>query len=364
MVGVPAATADNAPMWESPVGLTPGAATAVRMQSEDVSVQIVERGSAAIAVVDATFDMNNPGQAQRLLVGFPNFVYGALPSTDTFSPVFFTPANLTNFRAWTDSANFSPSERQVAVGQFGGSDWFVWSMPYPANQVVRVHVAYEQKLNEQLESPFYRPIVHATYVLRTGALWADTIGSAIVTFTAPDGGGFVGAENTVEASDARLVWHFSDFKPTFDPDAAYVYSGPWQELRAAEARVNAPDAAPADDLRAAQAALRVLGRDGPYGEPPALVARYASAMRTWAAQATDLGTPEAWEIVGDVEHYAAMPTGKSHGELACWPDAGAAAYDRAAALGSASAAEKRADLDTAVTWMKNVAMLDPIQPCG
>jgi hypothetical protein len=364
LLGVPAATADNAPMWESSVGLTPGAATTIRMQSEDVSLQIVERGSAAVAVVDATFDMNNPGPMTRLLIGFPNFVYGALPSTDAFSPVFFTPANLTNFRAWTDSANYSPAIRQVAVGQFGGSDWFVWSMPYPPKQLTHVHVAYEQKLNEQLDSPFYRPIVHATYVLRTGALWADTIGKATVTFTAPDGGGFVGAEKTAEASDSKLVWQFSDFKPTFDPDAAYIYRAPWQELKAAEARVAAPDAAPADFLRAAQAAIKVLGTDGPYAQPPVLVERYAAAMRSWANKATELGTPEAWEIAGDVEHYAAMPTTKNHGELACWPDAGAAAYERAAALGSASAAEKRASLDTTVIWMKDVAFMDPVQSCS
>jgi hypothetical protein len=189
LLGVPAATADNAPMWESSVGLTPGAATTIRMQSEDVSLQIVERGSAAVAVVDATFDMNNPGPMTRL------------------------------------------------------------------------------------------------YVLRTGALWADTIGKATVTFTAPDGGGFVGAEKTAEASDSKLVWQFSDFKPMFDPDAAYIYRAPWQELKAAEARVGAPDAAPADFLRAA-------------------------------------------------------------------------------ALGSAAAAEKRASLDTTVTWMKDVAFMDPVQSCS
>ena len=96
--------------------------------------------------------------------------------------------------------------------------------------------------------------------------------------------------------------------------------------------------------------------------PP--VERYAAAMRTWANRATELGTPEAWEIAGEVELYAAMPTTKNHGELACWPDAGAAAYERAAALGSAAAAEKRTSLDTTVTWMKDVAFMDPVQSCS
>jgi hypothetical protein len=250
------------------------------------------------------------------------------------------------------------------MGQFGGSDWFVWSMPYPARDSVRVHVSYEQKLNEQFDDPSSRPIVHATYVLRTGALWAGTIGSATVTFTAPDGGGFVDAENTAEASDNRLVWHFTDFKPTFDPDVAYIYGAPWQELRSAEAGVNSASAAPADYLRAAQAALRVLGRDGSYAEPAALVDRYASVMRTWAWKSTDLDTADAWEAFGDAETYAAMPTTKNHGELACWPDAAGAAYDRAAELGSVSAVEKRANLDAAIKWMTDVAHMDAPQPCS
>jgi len=37
---------------------------------------------------------------------------------------------------------------------------------------------------------------------------------------------------------------------------------------------------------------------------------------------------------------------------------------RAAALGSAAAAEKRASLDTTVTWMKDVAFMDPVQSCS
>jgi hypothetical protein len=332
------------------------------MESENVSVQVVERGSAAVAVVDATFVMTNPGPAVQLLVGFPNFADSALVQTDSYSPVMFTPANLVNFRAWTDTTNFIPAKKQVAVGRYGGSEWFVWTMSYPPGQTL-VHVSYEQKLAEQPDSPWYRPIVHTSYVLRTGALWAGTIKSATVTFSAPNGGGFVGAERTTQASDSQLVWRFTDFKPTFDLDAAYIYRRPWQELRFAEAAVN-DNAGPGEYLRAAQAALRILGRDGPFGQPPTLVQRYATAMRAWAWRASELDGADVWEAIGDVEHYAAMPTGKHHGELACWPEAGAAAYEQAAALGSTSAADKRSELDATVLWMQSVPYLDPIESCS
>jgi hypothetical protein len=333
------------------------------MESENVSIQIVERGSAAIAVVDATFDLHNPGAATQLLVGFPDFVYGALPPTDAYSPVIFTPGNLTNFRAWTETQNFVPQRRQVPVGQYGGSEWFVWNMRFPAQQTVKVNVAYEQKLDEQSDMPWYRPIVHATYVLRTGALWAGTIGSAKVTFTATNGGGFVGAQRASEVSETKLIWQFDDFKPTFDPDAVYIYQAPWQELRSAERAVQTPNAEPADYLRAASAALRVLGREGPFGQPPSLVERYAPAMRSWAWQAVELDSADAWEAIGDVELYAAMPTSKHHGELACWPDAGAAAYERASERGSVRAAEKRAELEAIVQFMHDTPGLEPIRVC-
>ena len=38
--------------------------------------------------------------------------------------------------------------------------------------------------------------------------------------------------------------------------------------------------------------------------------------------------------------------------------------DRASALGSASATDKRADLGATVEWMKDIVYLDPIQSCS
>lgn len=361
LIALPVARADNAPMWESPIGLTPGGQTTVRMAAEQVDVQVVERGSAAIAVVAANFDMVNSGAAQSALVGFPNFAYAVAPG-DEYSPVTFNPMNLSNFHAWTDSTTFSPQKRTVNFGRFGGSEWFVWTMAYPAKGAIRVHVEYEQKLDEQVNADYYRPVVHVSYVLRTGALWAGNIGQVHVTFAAPNGGGFVGAERAVQLADDHIQWQFSDLKPTFDLDTAYVYAGPWQELRAAEAAVNGEGAGGQENLRAAKAALRLLGTDGPYRVPPALVNRYGAAMRQWARSASSLDTAEAWETVGDVEQFWAKPKTKNHGEFACWPEAGAAAYERAADLGSQSAADKRSGFDQTVAFMQQ-AGFDPVPLC-
>jgi hypothetical protein len=232
-------------------------------------------------------------------------------------------------------------------------------MAYPQGQTTRVRISYEQ----QLQDPgVTNPIVHATYVLRTGALWANQIGDARVTFTTSSGGGFVGGEQAVEQSDDRIAWHYVDFKPDFDLDTAYVLAAPWRELQSAEIALADAMPQPADYLRATKAALAVLGTDGPYGLPTALVSHYAPAMRSWAAQAIALDTAEAWEAMGDSEHYWAMPVTKNHGELACWPDAAASAYERAAELGSPSAQGKRTDLDRTLAFMRQNGMTEP-PPC-
>jgi hypothetical protein len=77
------------------------------MAAEDVEVQVIERGSAAYAVVAATFDMLNTGSARPMQVGFPNFAYGVVEGDD-YSPVTFNPMNISNFRAWTETETFLP----------------------------------------------------------------------------------------------------------------------------------------------------------------------------------------------------------------------------------------------------------------
>jgi hypothetical protein len=363
LIGSPAA-ADNAPMWESPVGLTPEGATSVQMAAETVNVDVVERGGQPVAVVNAAFDMTNPGPSVELLVGFPNFAYEAI-NDGTYSPVSFTSAKLTKFKAWTEATTFQPTPRTVDAGRFGGTEWFVWSMAYPQGRTTRVNVSYEQRLGPPafLEQGAATPFVNVTYVLRTGALWAGAIGDARITFTASGGGGLVGGEQAVELADQRIVWHFTDLKPTFDLEAGYVLAGPWQELQTAELALNAGIPTGGDYLRAARAALAVLGTDGAYLQPPALVSHYAPAMRTWAENATALDSAEAWETLGDTEVYWAKPSMKNHGELACWPDAGAAAYERAAELGSTAAAVKRRGLDETVAFMTGVQATAAPPPC-
>src|SRR5215212_4217534 len=69
-----AARADNAPMWETPVGLAPGnPGSLVQLRSEQVDVEIVELETSVVLDVRAVFDMVNHGDDVDLLVGFPSW---------------------------------------------------------------------------------------------------------------------------------------------------------------------------------------------------------------------------------------------------------------------------------------------------
>ena len=59
-----------------------------------------------------------------------------------------------------------------------------------------------------------------------------------------------------------------------------------------------------------------------------------------------------------------MPTHKHHGELDCWPDLAAQAYDRAIALGSPTAAARKDDLQAARDFHHQIDPTSPLQPCA
>lgn len=117
--------ADQAPMWDSPVGLTPGqAGSQVRMVAETVDIPVVERDRNVNAVVLAVFDMLNQGPDVTMKVGFPSFTFPIIrqalgSEAETYSPVTFNPVNLTAFRVWTDEREYQASVQEVGPGTAG-----------------------------------------------------------------------------------------------------------------------------------------------------------------------------------------------------------------------------------------------------
>lgn len=375
--------ADQAPFWESPVGLTPGHPDArVRMASETVDIQVVERPDGVFAVVDATFSMLNEGPDIRMKVGFPNWVADLFKE---FSPVVFTPANLQEFRVRSRGVEYAVTEEKVELGRWGGGPWLLWEMDYPSGRLVDVRVSYEQTLTRpSWDGTYVQPYVLPMYVLRTGALWAGTIGQATITMTAPSGGAFlggpelaaynrkligrldedeledrytltwpslrevIGADRATERSETRLVWRMRDFEPDRDVGTTYILRDAWTGLRDGEAAVATGTASADAYVRAARAALRVLVWMGRTLGPRSLVERYAAPARAWAWAAAMLD-PEhagAWEAVGDVERWWAG----SERFLQCWPTRGAAAYRRAIELGSPTASQRLEEMFATAEW--------------
>jgi hypothetical protein len=390
------ALADQAPFWESPVGLVPGdPTTQVRMASENVDVQVVEHDDEIRAEVTARFDMINDGPDQTLKVGFPASTVSlfdnlAQPDAEgrrhADAPVLFSPDSLRAFKVSVNGRELRSWRQDIpAAAQAGfGADWLMWEMTYPAGQPVLVDVSYEQVLTDRAGDQVAQPM----YVLRTGALWAGSIGDAVVTFSAPDGGAFVGGpelfsrteadgttttypragqiyepEAAADSTPTRMVWHLTDVEPTGDVGATYVRSAAWQRFTQADAAIVASPSPSADQLQeAASSAFAILTGvypcslpasqvciTGPYNIPRGLVDRLPGPARDRARQAAELAPDDGAHqlVLGNLEYWFAMPRRKHHGELQCWPTRGVDAYEKAITLGAPGAAGQLDDLHEA-----------------
>jgi hypothetical protein len=373
-------------MWDSPVGLTPGhPGHRVRMVREDVDVEVVESDADIFAFVHATYELLNAGPDLTMKVGFPGETYDLdewreQPVVDRLGPYWakFRPGTIADFRAWADDEPLDVAWESPVTSGDGPlwRAWLVWQMTFPSQRPVRVRVSYRQQLDVPLvppdparapdppRPPSDTPVL---YVLRTGALWDGTIGEAGITIRATGGGvllggpelqfsplvpggearttppreAFLGAAQAAERAPDRLVWRLREFEPAWDIGSTYVSSRVWDSLSRVEAAIQAGTADETDYLLGVELARELVGSG--YRRPLVLVQRYAAALRDWARRAVALGPddPAAWEALGDVEW------GRAEGfmELTCWPVAAAEAFERAAALGSPTASDKRERLE-------------------
>lgn len=392
--------ADQAPFWESPVGLVPGHPTMqVRMAGETVDVQVLERGAEIRAAVQATFTMANDGEEIQLKVGFPAYttsLFDELVEPDASgrrfadAPVMFSPWAIRSFRVAVDGRELRSWRQDVpgAAAAGFGADWLMWEMTFPARQSVQVDVAYEQVLTDRAADLVVQP----TYVLRTGALWHGVIGEATVTLSAPVGGVFIGGpelfmrteddgstatyprqdqvagpDEADVASPTRVVWRLREVDPIQDVGATYVRASAWRELADAERAILSGTPTAEQLRRGAEAALALLGGPtactespptlclgGPHGRPLVLVERLAPTAREWARRAAELAPDDGAALLtfGDLEHWHAMPGRRHHGELGCWPSVAADAYERAETLGASGAAPRLEGLRQAARYIR------------
>lgn len=387
--------ADNAPLQPTTAGLMPGVhGTTVRMASEKVDLNVTERDGAVHAIVNASFDMFNRGSpAVNLTVGFPKF-NGTYMVAGGFAG--FDPTQFADFRAASGSTSFQPTVKPVAftsdAEKLYAGDWYVWQMDYPGNKTTNVQVSYDQTI-----SPDQNGAVYISYILRTGALWDDTIGDATITMSSGTGGAFLlpSADEVIQGSfdpqpphtvtqqeaqtrlptssaTNQVAWHLSDFKPSFDPFVFYVPGDKWQRLTSAQARLAADSPAASDYAAATQAFFDAFGRD-PSGlpavvrhhAPQALKDRY-DQVRGWTDLAIQLDptSPAALDALGDMQYVSEA---RATLYLSCRPELAPVSYQRAVELGSSTA---QAKLDGINMHIRNTGgkllscSTDPNQPAA
>jgi hypothetical protein len=353
--------ADNAPMWESPEGLTPGIPNSrVQMAGETVSIAVHENADGVVADVAADFDMLNPGPDTQMLVGFPNMAWDALFANNrdaTYSPVTFQA--IQNFRASSALGQYAPAQRKVGgSGPFKDSSWFVWNMLYPGGKPLRVQVTYQQQLLSlrMYTSDFPAPsAIPVSYVLRTGALWDGPIGSAVITIFAPDGGGVIPVLPATQNADGQLTWSMTNFKPTEDIEAVYVRGAKWPALKAAESSASQPTASASDLVQSAKTVLGVFVADpesdlwvlrlAQTNRTPILNGRYLPIVHGWVQRAIQAEPDNvgALELAGDLDQAAVT---EKHGWLTCWPTSAESEYQQAADLGSDVAVARLKDMQS------------------
>ena len=195
--------ANDAPVVVS-VGksISPRKDVPVRMVSESVSITIDN----TIARVYCTFDFHNEGPSDTLEVGFPRGwekdLYDFLAKVDgKFVPV----------RTGAHKP-IHPFNLDKIV------DWKIFEVPFlTKGSKVKVRNWYWTVLsNTKYDGLFDQRFV---YILKTGALWAGTIGDATITITLrnthPDQITKLEPSGYVQEGQ-RITWQFRDFEPKED----------------------------------------------------------------------------------------------------------------------------------------------------
>ena len=188
--------------------------------------------------------MRNLGQqAEQMQVRFPlsGFMQGKTPQDlECFTVVGHTP--IQDFKVWVDGKPVSTTTTDQLGYNFGGGGekvkmpcWANFPVAFPVGQEVVLKVSYSIVAN--VPDPSAGSVLF-TYILRTGAGWKGTIGSARIIFrmpyditpenyepefTYPTGGAIQGRE---------MTWTLEDFEPEGGPDVRIYVTKPslWRQI--------------------------------------------------------------------------------------------------------------------------------------
>ncbi len=186
----------------------------IRMDAEDVTIRM---GKGRTYMVDAVYLMFNTGDETTEWVGFPR---GVEYDSEMELPQFV------QFHAWVDG-------RKVPFTK-EGKQWLAGRVTFPGHTRTVIRVMYEANYSEQF---LYRGIRYADYIVGTGSLWKDNIGTAIFTVDASAIGGTGSLYADIKAPHCRklrteqvLRFEVRDFKPERDATLRIEFGGPIRAL--------------------------------------------------------------------------------------------------------------------------------------
>lgn len=208
--------ADDGSLGRTPDGVFPIQENDVEMESEEITVDL-EKNS-----VECIFVFHNTGESKNIYMGFP----GKLDKSMGGELTEDLNLELGHFKTFVKGKAL-PVIREKSVQPYNAetldvsrySEWFTFTVPFKADERVTVRNTYD-----------FRPSYVSTgdvftgYVLKTGALWKGSIGSAKVTFKLgkiqpyqverlqPGGFKFI---------DNNLIWERNNFEPGYDLNLDY-----------------------------------------------------------------------------------------------------------------------------------------------
>jgi hypothetical protein len=184
--------------------------TPVRMLRESVTVDYAK------AAVTTEFVFENPGPTTTVTMGFPEEGWGDIgePGRSWFR----------SFKSWVDGKEVKTELWPDASDDGTYKFWWTKEVGFPAGRERRVRNDYTTRHGGNVEQ-----VEWLTYVLRTGAPWAGTIGRAKVVFDVsgiPDGTVMSAHPMYHRRSGDLLVWEWHDFEPTTAHDVTVFHAKP------------------------------------------------------------------------------------------------------------------------------------------
>jgi hypothetical protein len=203
--------ADDTSLGRTPDGVFPLQENAVIMESEEITVDLEKNH------VECIFVFRNTGKSKNVYIGFPGKLYdnrGTELTEDVNLELrhFKTFINGKELPVTREKSTLQKNKNSSETSEY--SEFFTFTVPFKTNEKVTVRNTYD--FVPTYDSMGY---IFSGYVLKTGAMWKDSIGSAKVTFKLgkmkpfqienlkPGGFRFVGND---------LIWERKNFEPVYD----------------------------------------------------------------------------------------------------------------------------------------------------